>query len=79
MARLKRTHKKIRLNLDLSTESIKRLHRLLKKGDADSMSEVIRRATKVYEDVLVALRDHPEAVIILYSNKTGKEGRLSLS
>lgn len=52
MPRPKRTEERTRLNLDLTERVRDRLERLRDETEADSLTEVIRRALHVY-DVMV--------------------------
>lgn len=66
--------KKIRVNLELSQETKKTLDSLVKKTNADSMTEVIRRALTIYNIIwteqtlgasIVAKRGSEECTLII--------------
>ena len=70
MPRPPRTREKTRLNLELSKSVRERLDHLKDLSDADSLTEVIRRAAAVYE-VLLEQREEGAETIVRY--KDGRE------
>ncbi|MCX6714194.1 MAG: ribbon-helix-helix protein, CopG family [Candidatus Uhrbacteria bacterium] len=58
MPRPKRTKERRRLNLDLTEQTRERLDRLRIQTEADSLTEVIRRALTVYEALLERSENH---------------------
>lgn len=75
VARPLRNRPKVRLNLDMPEEIKERLDNLRELTNADSMSEVIRRALAVY-DFLWQEKDDGADAIIRY--KDGSEKHLKL-
>jgi hypothetical protein len=64
MPRPPKPHKSKRLNLDLAVPLHRRLERIQKHTEADSVSEVIRRAVRVYDAILDAQADGSRVVVI---------------
>lgn len=62
MPRPKRADPKVRLNLELSEPTRDRLERLRVATEADSMTEVIRRALSLYEMVLTASNEGAQTI-----------------
>ena len=75
MARPTRKEKKIRLNLDLTPRARERLERLKEACDADSYSEVVRRALAALEDLVTHSRNGG-AVILKSGNPQQPDERL---
>ena len=75
MPRLKRTRETARLSLDVSLAVRERIERLREISDADSVTEVVRRALAVYE-VLIAERKNGSEMIL--RDASGVERRLLL-
>lgn len=75
MPRLKRTRETARLSLDVSLTVRERIERLRESSDADSVTEVVRRALAVYE-VLIAERKRGSEMIL--RDAGGVERRLLL-
>ena len=65
--------KKIRLNLVVSPQVKKRIERLQEASDGASITEVIRRALALYEE-LIAIRDEGNSLIV--ESKAGPRERL---
>lgn len=57
MTRVRRRINRIRLNLDITQTTKDQLLRLVEKSNADSMTEIVRRALNVYEVVLGCKQD----------------------
>lgn len=76
MARKKLRENKIRLNLELTPIARDRLERLIELSDADSMTEVVRKALAVYEVVLDHQKTEGETLLRF---KDGSEQRLLLA
>jgi hypothetical protein len=72
MPRPKKEEPTARLNLELSETVLNRLKGLQKRSEADSMTEVIRRALAVY-DLLLAARESDHKTIIRTPDGTEKE------
>jgi hypothetical protein len=72
MTRPKRNRVSVRLNLELSETLYNRLIELQTLSDADSMTEVIRKALSVY-DLLLEARKAKDKIIIRSSNEKEKE------
>jgi metal-responsive CopG/Arc/MetJ family transcriptional regulator len=64
---------KVRLNLDMSTDVRDRLDELRDRSNADSRSELLRRALAVY-DLLVT--NEIEGGVAIVRGSDGKESRL---
>lgn len=74
MGRIKlRGEAKTRLNLELTAVARERLERLVDLSDADTMTEVVRRALAVYEVVLDNQKAEGETLLRF---KDGTEQRL---
>lgn len=58
------TEKKIRLNLDLTERVRERLERLREATEAESMTEVIRRALSIY-DALIEIRQEGGKIVVV--------------
>ncbi len=64
----------MRLSLELTDQARERLERLVELADADSMTEVVRKALAVYEVVLEhGKRDAGDTIL---RSKNGTEQRL---
>jgi hypothetical protein len=67
MARAASDGRKVRLTIDLPARSRERLERLREETEADSLTEVIRRALAVYEQLQRTQR-HGGAIILRSRN-----------
>lgn len=61
-----------RLNLTFSGSSLETLERVRTRLDAASDSEVVRRAVRLYDILLV----HSESSVVILRDKDGKEKQL---
>jgi hypothetical protein len=75
MARPPRNQPKTRLNLEMSEEVKRNLERLKTTTQADSLSEVFRRALAVYDFLWVSKMNGETAIV---RTKDGKERELVL-
>ncbi len=64
---------KIRLNLEVLPIVKKRLDRLVGDSEADSMSEVVRRALSLYE---LVLKNRRRGGTLLFKSDTGVENEV---
>ena len=76
MPRPPSTEKRVRLNLELPVRVRDQLERLKKMSEADSLTEVIRRAVILFE-FLLELRASKATIIIRAKNGSEKEVILS--
>ncbi len=76
MARIARKNAKVRLNMDLPESLRLRLENLREQTEADSLSEVMRRALAVY-DLLWQEKSKGAATLII-KDQDGKERELVL-
>lgn len=75
MARTASNKKKRRLNLETSEAVRARLEKLKVSIDADSLSEVVRRTSAVYEHLFTAVAERDAKVVIRLPDGT-EEGLL---
>lgn len=66
------TRKKYRLNLELTKQVMDRLNRLVEQNDADSKTDVIRRALVLYETI-TKLHNEEGRIIVLLKNGNQRE------
>lgn len=64
MPRIKGDHSRVRLTLETSEPVRKRLEDLRNTTEADSLSEVIRRALTIYETFVVRTKDEKCKVFV---------------
>lgn len=64
---------KARLNLELPERVRARLEQLRMMSEADSITEVVRRALAVYDVLLTAVRERGERLILRSSDGTERE------
>mgnify|MGYP000623783180 CR=1 FL=1 len=65
---------RVRLNLDLPERVRERLDRVKEMSEADSITEVIRRALSVYDELLTATRDKGYTLVLRSADgKTERE------
>lgn len=74
--KVERRQRKVRVNLELTQPARARLERLVELSDADSMTEVVRRALVVYEIMLMNQAKEGESILVLAD---GTERRLVIS
>lgn len=72
MPRIKRKEPRVRLNLELTENVVDRLERLRELSEADSRTEVIRRALSVY-DLLLEQSNQGATLILRYEDQSEKE------
>lgn len=75
MARIARKNAKVRMNMDLPESLRLRLEALREQTDADSLSEVIRRALAVYDFLW---QEKAKGSATMVKDKEGKERELLL-
>jgi hypothetical protein len=64
---------KARLNLELPERVRARLEHLRTISEADSITEVVRRALAVYDVVLTAVRERGDKIVLRSADGTEKE------
>ena len=64
---------KVRLNLELPERVRERLERVREMSEADSLTEVIRRALTVYDALLTTTREEGAKVMLRNADGTEKE------
>lgn len=75
MTRAASKEMKVRLNLEVPERVRENLDRLRELADADSMTEVVRRALMVYDALLTA---HKEGAKVVVRRRDGREETLFL-
>lgn len=72
MPRPPSTEKRVRLNLELPVRVRDQLERLRKMSEADSLTEVIRRAVRIFE-LLLEMRAAKATIIVRAKDGSEKE------
>lgn len=75
MARIAKKKESVRLNLEMSLQVRERLENLREQTDADSLTEVVRRALAVYEYLYDGIQDGGK---IILRRENGKESEIAL-
>lgn len=76
MPREQRGEPSVRLNLEIRPEVKRMIVDLTERTGSETMTETIRKALRIYEQLLDALGD--DAVLIVRNTKTGEEEKVIL-
>lgn len=78
MSRTKSKQRRVRLSFEVAESTRKRLESLRDRIEAESMSEVIRRALATYEVLLDYTNDSDARIELVTKNEIGDVGRREL-
>ncbi|MDC3955182.1 hypothetical protein [Polyangium jinanense] len=73
MARMASKDEKVRLNLEVPKRVRERLERVQEMSEADSLTEVIRRALTLYDALLTTAREDKGKLLVRYEDGSERE------